>query len=290
VDQQNRFTILAHATLGSTAIKNLVSIILPTYNRAHLLARAVRSVLQQTFSDWELRIVDDGSMDETAALAEEFVRSDSRVQYVRQENRGVSAARNVAIFSTESPWIAFVDSDDEWLPNKLELQLKYAEENPHIRLIHSEENWWRNGKLLQRLKRHEKLGGRVFRSCLPLCYISPSTVMIRTELIRMHGGFREDFLACEDYDLWLKISMQEEVGVISEPLINKYGGHEDQLSARKVLDEYRARALWEMRDHPALTVDDRTALLEEFARKRDILIKGYEKHGHLEKAAFWRQL
>ena len=112
--------------------------------------------------------------------------------------------------------------------------------------------------------------------------------MMATALARSLGGFREDFPVCEDYDLWLKISAQEDVGFISEPMILKYGGHEDQLSLRRGLDEYRARALWDLRIHPLLSSGERDALLDEFERKRQILIKGFEKHGHQEKASYWR--
>lgn len=265
-----------------------VAVVLPTYNRAPLLARAVRSVLQQTFTDWELWIIDDGSTDDTRAVVEPFL-SDPRVFYHYQENGGVSRARNHAVFATSAPFVAFLDSDDEWRPEKLARQVHFFDANPTLRLVHCEETWIRNGIEIKPLEKHTKAGGgRVFLKCLPLCCISPSTTMMATELVRSLGGFREDFPVCEDYDLWLKISAREEVGFISESMILKYGGHEDQLSLRRGLDEYRARALWDMRNHPSLSENERHALFDEFERKRRILIKGFEKYGHSEKAAYWR--
>jgi len=265
-----------------------VAVVLPTYNRAPLLARAVRSVLQQTFSDWELWIIDDGSTDDTRAVVKPFL-SDPRVFYRYQENGGVSRARNHAMLATSAPYVAFLDSDDEWKPEKLARQVQFFDVNPGLRLVHCEETWIRGGVEIKPLKKHAKAGGgRVFLRCLPLCCISPSTTMMATALARSLGGFREDFPVCEDYDLWLKISAQEDVGFISEPMILKYGGHEDQLSLRRGLDEYRARALWDLRIHPLLSSSERDALLDEFERKRQILIKGFEKHGHQEKASYWR--
>lgn len=267
-----------------------VAVVLPTYNRASLLARAVRSVLQQTFADWELWIIDDGSTDDTRAAIEPFLR-DPRVLYRYQDNGGVSRARNHAIFATSAPYVAFLDSDDEWKPVKLSRQIQYLNENPSFRLVHCEETWIRNGVEVKPLKKHAKAGaGRVFLKCLPLCCISPSTAMAETALIRSLGGFREDFPVCEDYDLWLKISAQEDVGFISEPMILKYGGHEDQLSLRRGLDEYRTRALWEIRNHTSLSLIEKQAAREEFERKRSILIRGFEKHGHAEKSQYWRSL
>lgn len=267
-----------------------VAVVLPTYNRARLLARAVRSVLQQSYEDWELWLIDDGSTDDTRAVVEPFLQTHPRIFYCYQDNGGVSRARNRAIFATAAPYVAFLDSDDEWLLDKLERQIRFVQQNPNLRLVHGEEIWLRNGELLRPLKKHQKSGGRIFKRCLSLCCISPSTVMMQTDLARSLGGFREDFPVCEDYDLWLKIAAQEEVGFIPEPLIRKYGGHEDQLSHRKIMDEYRARALWEMRDHPALSNEDRAALLEELEKKRQILIRGYAKHGRLSDAERWRSL
>lgn len=263
-----------------------VCVVLPTYNRERFLARAVDSVLGQTFADWELRIVDDGSTDDTAALAATYVAKSDRVSYERQENRGVSAARNRAIFSTRAPWIACLDSDDEWLPDKLQKQLNYAAQNPGVRIIHGEEIWMRGSERLLPKKKHQKGGGRIFQRCLPLCCISPSTVMLKTELVRCHGGFREDFPVCEDYDLWLKICADEEVGFLSDVLTVKHGGRPDQLSHQfKAMDEYRVRSLWEMRAHAGLNDDERQALLQELLVKCAILIRGFEKHGRPEKAA-----
>ena len=115
--------------------------------------------------------------------------------------------------------------------------------------------------------------------------------MFRTELVKKLGGFREDFPVCEDYDLWLKICATEDVGFIPEPLIKKYGGHADQLSHRqKAMDELRVRAMWDVRNHPSLTLHERRSLFDEVVRKSEILIQGFEKHGHFAKAEEMRSV
>jgi glycosyltransferase involved in cell wall biosynthesis len=265
----------------------LVCAVIPTYNREPLLARAIESVLSQTYKNFEFRVVDDGSTDGT----EELVRRYPQVIYVKQENRGVSGARNKAIFETAAPWVACLDSDDEWLPDKLKMQIEFVERNPQIKLVHGEENWLRDGKRVTPLAKHRKSGGRIFQRCLPICCISPSTVMFQTELVKSLGGFREDFPVCEDYDLWLKICATEEAGFIETPLINKYGGHADQLShSLKAMDEFRVRAMWEIRNHPGLSQEDRLALFNEVIKKSGILAAGYSKHGRAEKLGWISEL
>lgn len=256
-----------------------VCVVIPTYNRSATLARAVRSVFAQTYKNWELWIVDDGSTDDTEALVAGWLH----VCYIKQTNQGVSAARNRAIFATEAPWIAFLDSDDEWRADKLEKQVSLVKTASTFRIVHTDELWLRNGSLVPQQKKHAKIGGRAFASCLPLCFISPSTTLIETNLLRQLGGFREDFPVCEDYDLWLKICATEDVGFIAEPLVTKYGGHADQLSTKlKAMDAYRVQALLDIRHHPALTAEERRALYEELARKLTILESGYAKHARSE--------
>jgi glycosyltransferase involved in cell wall biosynthesis len=255
-----------------------VCVVLPTYNRRAWLARAVESVFRQTYTDWELRIVDDGSTDGSEALLAEFERHPNVIVH-RQANQGVSRARNAAIFATQAEWIACLDSDDEWLPEKLARQIALAEQNPLLRLIHTEEIWRRNGEDVRQPKKYQKSGGRIFLRCLPVCCISPSTVMIKTDLMKQLGGFREDFVVCEDYDLWLKITAQEEAGFLPDPMIIKHGGHDDQLSFQyRAMDEYRVRALWDIRNNSHLQPEERLAVFKELIKKSEILIKGYRKY------------
>lgn len=257
-----------------------VSVIIPTFNRAHTLARAIDSVLGQSHENFELIIVDDGSTDNTVELLKSY---GEKLKYFTTENKGVSAARNFGVKNSDGRWLAFLDSDDEWLPEKLAKQLELLIHFPNLPLIHGEEIWVRNGKRVNQKKKHKKAGGSIYQMCLPLCCISPSAAIIKREVYQELGGFDEEFVVCEDYDLWLKITSLHEVGFVPTPIINKYGGHEDQLSSKyKAMDLWRVRAMNRILDIRELQTSDREATIEELLRKINILKLGYTKHGNVE--------
>lgn len=262
----------------------IITVIIPTFNRASVLTRALESVASQDFTDWELLIADDGSTDNTAEIAREFIQRTGRAHYLPSpQNLGVSATRNRAARLARGSWLAFLDSDDEWLPNKLFVQMQLASE---FSLIHGAEIWIRNGVRVNQRKKHAKSGGEVFRACVDQCFISPSTVLIRRDLFERLGGFREDFPVCEDYDLWLRIAAHLPVGFIAEPLIMKYGGHADQLSTTfKAMDYYRAKALAPFLNERGLSPADRHYVAAALLAKCEILLNGYSKHGNLKNYA-----
>lgn len=270
-----------------SAMKPAVSVIIPTHNRRALLERAVRSVSNQTFSDFELIVVDDGSTDGTRTSFKKIVRAYSHtplqnhpIQIIRQKHRGVSAARNAGIRAARGKFIAFLDSDDEWLPEKLERQVLFFLENPRALICQTEEIWIRNGRRVNSMEKHKKCSGRIFKQCLPLCIVSPSAVMMKKELFEKVGHFDESFPACEDYDLWLRVSARFPIYLIDEPLIVKYGGHADQLSRKTPwLDRYRIRALEKMLRSRALSRIQFRWVLEELERKCRIYGRGCLKHG-----------
>ena len=258
-----------------------VSVIVPTYNRREVLPRALHSVLEQTLSEpFELIVVDDGSTDGSAALVEaEF----PTVSLIRQENQGVSAARNAGIRAARGRWIALLDSDDHWLEHKLLRQLKALSAKPELRLCHTEEIWIRNGVRVNPMKKHQKTGGWIYQRCLPLCCISPSSALIRRDLFDDVGMFDEELPACEDYDLWLRVCAREPVLFLDEPLMVKTGGHEDQLS-RKFwgMDRFRIRALEKVLATDTLEPGDREATLAILVRKLEILLNGAKKRDNHE--------
>jgi len=265
-----------------------ISVIIPTHNRAALLPRALDSVLKQTLAPLEVTVVDDGSDDGTEALLARLYPS---VLYIKQENRGVSAARNYGIAEARGEWIALLDSDDAWLPGKLEIQRKALQAAPNHRLCHTEEIWIRNGRRVNAMKKHAKSGGRIFRQCLPLCVISPSSVLIHRELFEQMGGFDEELPACEDYDLWLRICAEEPVLFISEPQIVKHGGHPDQLSRRHWgMDRFRIRALEKIIASGRLCESDRASAIEILIEKAGILAAGSEKRGNEKRASHYRKI
>ena len=259
-----------------------ISVIIPTHNRAPYLRRCVDSVLSQDYSFFEIIVIDDGSTDGTREVLEKYI-SLPNFKYFYQPNSGVSTARNLGIQKSLYPWVAFLDSDDEWNIKKLSHQMKVIECNQDALIVHTDETWLRNGKFLNQMKKHQKYGGFIYEKCLCLCAISPSSVLIHKNIFADIGTFNEKFPVCEDYELWLRICVKYPVYFCEEKLVIKNGGHEDQLSRRFfAMDFYRIQALGNMLLNPHLTSLQRTQTLETMASKYRILKSGASKHGNLK--------
>ncbi len=268
----------------------LVSVIVPTYNRADYLKECLEAILKQTFFDFELIVVDDGSSDESEAIINSFFTN--KVCYLQHtENRGVSAARNTGIAKAQGDLIAFCDSDDLWLPRKLEWQVDFFAQNKDAWLCYGDEIWIRNGQRVNPRKRHQKISGWVFEDCLPLCLVSPSSVMMRRIFFDKVGNFDEDFPACEDYDLWLRASLLCPFHLIERPLITKTGGHEDQLSRKYWgMDRFRIRAIEKCLETGLLSPLQKTAALSMLEKKCRILASGARKRGKEDEALGYIEL
>ncbi len=258
----------------------LISVVIPTYNRAGFVAEAVESVLGQTLADIECIVVDDGSTDSTQELLSAF--GDERLTVVRQDNRGVSAARNRGIALSGAAHVALLDSDDYWLPEKLERQLDLMRREG-LDISQTDEIWIRNGRRVNPKFKHAKPDGMFFERSLEMCLISPSCVMFSRDFWQDMGPFDEDFPACEDYDLWLRTCLKYPVGLESEKLVVKRGGRPDQLSnSVPCLDLYRMHAIMKVMANGALTSDQREAAENELRRKGEIFIQGCRKRDRLE--------
>ena len=254
-----------------------IAVIIPTFDRQHFLGRAIDSVLSQTRPAHEVIVIDDGSTDGTAPwLKKEY----PTVKLIEQTNQGVSAARNAGIQQAQSEWIALLDSDDEWFPEKLERQVKELQKYPEILFCHTDEIWIRKGVRVNPMKKHQKFGGMIFRKCLDICRISPSSALFSRTLLDDVGWFDETLPICEDYDLWLRITAKFPVLFINDPLIIKYGGHIDQLS-RLVdgIEQYRITALEKILKGPNLTKTDRSAAVQMLIKKLNIYLTGLKKRG-----------
>ncbi len=266
-----------------------VSVIIPTYNRADFILASVNSVLQQTFRDFELIVVDDGSSDNTAAVLQPLL---GQLRYVkRQERRGPSAARNVGIKLATADWLSFLDSDDLWLPQKLAQQMEFLRANPEAKICYTEEIWYRQGRRVNPGKVHRKYSGWIYQRLLPLCIISPSSVVIHRSVFVQIGGFDETMPAGEDYDLWLRIGARYPIYLISVPLIVKRNGHPGQQSQEVWgIDRFRIVALQKMLTKTPLSPADRQATLAVWRRKCEIFANGCEKRGKIAEANYYRQL
>jgi glycosyltransferase involved in cell wall biosynthesis len=262
----------------------LISVIIPTYNRARLLKETIDSVLKQNFQNFELIVVDDGSTDNTGEILSDYK---DHIQVLAQKNKGVSAARNLGISKAKGEFIAFLDSDDLWLPEKLTAQVDFFQSHPDALVCQTEEIWIRNGKRVNPKKRHKKYSGMIFEQSLPLCIVSPSAVMMRKSLFEKVGLFDEHLPACEDYDLWLRISCQYPIYLINTALIIKNGGHEDQLSKTPMLDTYRIQALVKIIDRKLLSNSQQQAAVNELKKKCDIYINGCLKRNRKDEATYY---
>lgn len=257
-----------------------VSVIIPTYNRARLLPRCLDSVLSQDLQPLEIIVVDDGSTDTSAQLVS---RDYPGIKLVSQENKGVSAARNAGINAAQGDWLAFLDSDDAWFPGKLARQAQTVEAAPGSNIVHTDEIWIRNGVRVNPRRKHRKYGGSIFKYCLPLCVISPSSVMIHRRVFDLVGLFDETLPVCEDYDLWLRACALMPVAFVPEPLITKYGGHADQLSTRyRGMDRYRIGSIARVLNEVELDASDRSAAIDTMVGKIRIYLDGARKHNNRE--------
>ncbi len=257
-----------------------VSVIIPTFNRRKFLERAVQSVLAQTYDRYEIVVVDDGSED--AAI--ELPSLDASVRLLRQENRGPAGARNTGIRAAKHDLIAFLDDDDRFDPRKLEIQVAAMEENPSFLISHTDEIWYRRGKHLNQKNKHRRYGGNIFRHCLPLCAVGMSTSMVRRSLFDRTGMFNETFPCCEDYDFWLRASIDHEFLLVDQPLTIKDGGREDQVSNRfRVgMDQYRITAIRQVMESGRLDEEQLELARLELIRKCRIYGNGCVKHGKAE--------
>jgi glycosyltransferase involved in cell wall biosynthesis len=259
-----------------------VSVIIPTYNRGWILKEAIDSVLVQDYANYELIVVDDGSTDNTHEILESYGRD---ISVFRQTNQGVSAARNRGIDEAGGQLIAFLDSDDIWLPRKLSRQVDFFKLHPDAVINQTEEIWIRNGVRVNPTARHRKPSGMIFERSLELCLVSPSAVMIKETLLETVGAFDENLPACEDYDLWLRIGCRFPVHLIDTPLIIKRGGHRDQLSKAPGLDRFRIQSLKKIIESGQLTESQYRAAVCKLQDKCAIYAGGCRKRGRVAEAA-----
>ena len=250
-----------------------VSVIIPTYNRVKFLPACINSVLKQSIPVEEIILVDNNSSDGTV----NYIRDKFKmVRVLIERNKGVSFARNLGILNSKNNWVAFLDSDDEWMPDKIQKQIELIKRlNYKVNFIHTNEKWVRNNIILNQKKKHAKKGGYIFQDCLDICKISPSSTLIKKSLFDQYGLFNTKFKVCEDYELWLRFTSKIEIGYINEVLIKKNGGHNDQLSKKYWgIDRYRIKALEKLIVTNNLTIEYKVMAVKKLIEKINILILG----------------
>lgn len=219
-----------------------VSVIIPTYQRGHLIGEAIESVLAQSYREYEIIIVIDGSTDDTASRIGRFGQ---QIQIIEQSNRGLSAARNVGIAAANGAYIAFLDDDDQWLPHKLEQQMTVFAQNPDVGLVYGDMLFFDEHG--ERDKSYAafyppplmQVAATLFRSN----FIPVPTVVVRRACLDRVGLFDESLTACEDYDLWLRIIEQWPIHGTTD-IVARYRMSDDNMQrdkVRMVANELRVR-------------------------------------------------
>ena len=276
----------------------LYSVVIPTHRRPEQVRDAVDSVMAQSDPRFELLVVCDGDDPETQAALLPFL-SDRRIHIIKQTHAGVSTARNTGIAAARGTWIAFLDDDDRWHPEKLARQAAFMAATGYL-ASQCDEIWIRNGTRVNAMKKHAKPSGWIFPQAVERCCVSPSAVMLHRSLFARIGLFNPDFPVCEDYELWLRLALAYPVGNLPMALLTKYGGHADQLSRRfHSMDIWRVRALEGVLNHPILASKPQWQALVRLSiiTRSRILAQGAQKHGnpdlarsYSEKHAFYADM
>jgi len=269
--------------------KPAVTIIIPVYNREWCIKRSIDSVLNQTFQDFEIIIVNDGSTDNTSMILNEYANINN-VEVIKQKNQGVSKARNTGIKHSNGEYISFLDSDDLWEKEKLQIQIDFFNQNKNCMVCQTEETWIRNNKKINPKFRHKKPSGDIFIPSLSLCLVSPSAVMMKKSFFKHVGLFDTSMPACEDYDLWLRSSLLFKFGLIDVQAVIKHGGHEDQLSTLPLLDKYRIYSIVKILDTFTLDADKKDATIKKLEEKCKILMNGCLKRKKWEEALIYKSI
>ena len=259
-----------------------ITVVIPVYNREQTIKRAIDSVLSQSILPEEVIVVDDCSTDGTKEVLEGYGEKITCISL--PENSGPSTARNKGIKQAKTEWISFLDSDDCWEQDKLNKQVEYLKRYPFYQIMQSDEKWIRNGKRVNPCRHHKKPEGWIWGLSLERCLVSPSAVLMKKSLLEQYGMFDEAMPACEDYDLWLKISRHLPVGLDPALSVTKYGGHRDQLSMKyPAMDRFRAESLYRMlQSEPS--GEYRQKIINVLGEKLMILINGYEKRNKINDA------
>ena len=266
----------------------LVSVIIPTHDRRALVMEAIDSVRAQSHEPIELIVVDDGSTDGTP----ERLRAEPGIRLLRIDHTGrPGAVRNAGVAIATGEYIAFLDSDDLWMPDKLTLQMELLRASPGVPIVHSRELWLRDGRPVSQSGQRHRRAGWLFADAVRKCIIGPSTVVLHRDVLGAVGGFREDLEIAEDYELWLRVTVRFPVAYCDRPLVTKRAGHGDQLSERYgQIERFRIDALAPLVAADRWTEPERSIARRELARKCRIHAAGAGKRGRDAEAARYEAL
>ena len=210
-------------------MKALVSVIIPLYNGEKYIEETIKSVLSQTYAPVEIIVVDDGSTDKGADIARQYP-----VILIQQKNKGISGARNTGINASKGEFIALLDQDDLFKPNKIELQVNFLNKHPEYDMVYTPEERFGQGEPIRRISSHhvgKTISGNLFTDLYKQNYITPSSTLIRRSVLEITGFFDENFAVCEEHELFIRIACHGSIGFINEPLV-EYRWHGGNTSSK----------------------------------------------------------
>ena len=266
-----------------------ISVVIPVFLRAESISRALESIFRQSRKPDEIVVVNDGS---PRGYYKEIESKFPEVNWVFcPTNQGVAKARNLGIKHASGEWIALLDSDDEWEPDKLKLQEDQIFKNREIKAIHTGEKWIRNGNEVIPPRYLDKSGERLWERSLKHCLICPSSILLHRSVFDVVGWFDESLKVCEDFDFWLRLLLHYQVFLLEDKLVRKHGGHPDQLSTTVWgMDRYRVKSLENLLQHPFLSGEQKNQVTKELVSKSRILSQGARKRDNLQRAQKYESL
>jgi glycosyltransferase involved in cell wall biosynthesis len=258
-----------------------VSVIIHTYNNEKFIAETVESVLNQTYKDYEIIVVDDGSVDGTRDALLPYMHG---IRYHYKENGGIASAKNAGISLSQAEFIAFLDHDDLWVPDKLKLQMECFNENPQVGLIYAKYTSFRDGKEL-RTKPEKGYSGWIFKALLAKSFIQTSTVIVKRECLNAVGPYDESFSLGDEYDMFLRISKRFQCGFIDKGL-TRYRVHETNASKNDFLFDNENLGVYKKiyNNFTDLDGEEKKILRKRIARYSMKVAKGLYSQGKLDES------
>lgn len=204
-----------------------VTVILPTYNRAAMLSRAIESVIAQTFKDWDLLVINDGSTDETPKLLEDYKKRDSRIRVITHKNSGICKTRQAGVQASKGELLAFLDDDDTYTPDKLEKQVTYLDAHPGIDMVYSHVETVGEKNALPKL--WPETPSITFQDLIKLNSVSVPGVLLRKKALETIGDFPSKLKSCDDYVMWLHIARYGKIDFLPG-IVGIYQWHAQNMS------------------------------------------------------------
>ncbi len=258
-----------------------VSVIIHTYNNEKFIAETIESVLNQTYKDYEIIIVDDGSVDGTRDALSPYKQ---KIRYHYKENGGIASAKNTGISLSEAEFVAFLDHDDLWVSDKLQLQMECFKENPQVGLVYAQYTSFRDSKEL-RTKPEKGYSGWIFKELLAKSFIQTSTVVVKKECLNAVGPYDESFSLGDEYDMFLRISKKFQCGFVDKGL-TRYRVHDTNASNNDFLFDNENLGVYKKiyDNFTDLDAEEKKILRKRIARYSMKVAEGLNSQGKLDES------